>query len=544
MALTVQSRLGRGRTVETLAATLEVGSERLDVVVKRPRAELAGNQAFVQALLGWAEAQAELDHEGLVAVLESGRSSEGAYVIQEHVDGVSLAAILSTLRRRRRTLSPAHAVMIARQVAEALAYLAEHGRRGHGDLDPGEILVSYRGEIRTTDARLSDLRVHVGADLLDDASDAAPYRAPEVKGTSGGPEADVYALALVLLEMLIGHPVWTAETMTVADAVAALTDFTHIGQASPALTKDLLGVLGAALADDPSARPSAASVKASLQDIQATHGLADDELGLGVFVEAILPPPKEEADAATQLMTPEQVEALQRKREASADWDAASVLISPEIEARAAADLAQARRASSKGASKPLGEVAAAEASPIPPTPSQALVAASVPLERASKTQLEQAAKAVRQAADAERAAEARRASSSSGLPPPPPPPEIDEGPLANLMARLDARSGGKAQLALGVGLAVALLVLLALVLGGPDVRAVKLRATSEPSDARLFVDGAEVGRTPFEDVVQTADEQVGLRFELEGYESHEVTIGTAAGEVRYEARLVAAAED
>ena len=67
-----------------------------------------------------------------------------------------------------------------------------------------------------------------------------------------------------------------------------------------------------------------------------------------------------------------------------------------------------------------------------------------------------------------------------------------------------------------------------------------KVRATSEPTAAELFVDGESLGRTPFEAEVQTAGEQVSLRFELEGYRTHEVTIGTAAGELRYEARLEA----
>ncbi|MCB9648849.1 MAG: protein kinase [Deltaproteobacteria bacterium] len=371
MAFTVHARLGRGRTVESFSATLEVGAERLEVVVKRPRPELARNEVFTQALLAWGRAQAELDHERVVAVLESGRASEGVYVIQEQVDGVPLAAVLKVLRKRRRTLSPGHALMVARQTAEAVAYLGQGGRPGHGDLDPGEILVSYEGEVQVADAQLSRLGAHVGADLLEDEERSA-YQPPEVRaGQAPGPPADVYALSLILLEMLIGHPVWTAETMTVKDAVAALTDFTHIGQASPGLTKDLLALLEPCLSDDPAARPTAAALQEGLQSIQLGHSLLDDALSLGTFVQAVLPP-KEDEDAPTQMMTVEQAEKLAARRAAKADWDAASVLINPEIEARAAAWASGAR---------------AASAAPRPPSaaPGGQLVAAAIPLAEATQ---------------------------------------------------------------------------------------------------------------------------------------------------------------
>ena len=55
MAFTIKSRLGRGRTIESFAATLEVDSERFEVVVKRPRAEFKTNVAFSDALIAWGE---------------------------------------------------------------------------------------------------------------------------------------------------------------------------------------------------------------------------------------------------------------------------------------------------------------------------------------------------------------------------------------------------------------------------------------------------------------------------------------------------------
>lgn len=551
MALTVHARLGRGRTVETFAATLEVGSERLDVVVKRPRAGLSGNEAFTQGLLSWAKAQAELDHERLVAVLESGRTQDGVYVIQEHVDGVALQAVLATLRKRKRTLSPRHAVMLAHHVMQALAYLHGAPRRGHGDVDPGEVLISYRGEVRLTDARLCDLEVHVGSDLLVPEPNAHPYRAPEAAGSAGSAEsADVYSLALILLEMLIGHPVWTAESMSVADAMAALTDFTHIGQASPELTRDLLQLLSRALSQDPSERPTATEMQDDLRRVQATHELSDDELGLGAFVEAILPPETEE-DAATQMMSPDQIEALAKKREASADWDAASVLINPEIAARAAAQFGG-------GPANPRAQTPAGP-EPVASTDDggQPLLAKTIPLAEASVASLESAAKDVERASaaehveppdetDASRAVAEPAASMFRANSPKPQSSAPQDAKRAEAGPSLQDRLQVLKGLPMGwvaAGLLAVFLIVGAALMGGTPLRTVKLRATSEPTSATLWVDGVELGQTPFEQEVETSGELLELRFELSGHQPHQVSIGTAADELRYEARLEPAPE-
>jgi len=106
MAFTLKARIGRGRTTETFTARLSVGSEELDVAVKRPRPEYAANEAFVSAFLAWAEEQKEIDHESVVGVLEAGKTSEGAYVIQECVDGVSLQEVLAALSKKKVATDP------------------------------------------------------------------------------------------------------------------------------------------------------------------------------------------------------------------------------------------------------------------------------------------------------------------------------------------------------------------------------------------------------------------------------------------------------
>jgi serine/threonine protein kinase len=337
MAFTLKARIGRGRTTETFTARLSVGSEELDVAVKRPRPEYAANEAFIAAFLRWAEEQKEIDHENVVGVLEAGRLGEGAYVIQERVEGVSLAELLLSLSKKKRTMSMKLALSIAERIAFVLASLHEK-KIVHGGLDPSEVLISYQGDVKVGDQKLRALDVHLGADLGEEKTGTAMYRAPELseKKTGPTPASDVYSLALVILECLIGKPVWTAHSMTVQAAIGALRDFTHVGQAQPALTEDLSAVLLGSAQEKPEDRvQSGKDLHAGLVRIIKAHGLEAKREELAAFVEALVPPTRVD-DAPTTIGDPAMLQAIERARASSLERiEGTSTPIDPELERKA-----------------------------------------------------------------------------------------------------------------------------------------------------------------------------------------------------------------
>ena len=90
----------------------------------------------------WGQAQAEVDHPDLVAILEAGRDQDGVYIIQEKVEGTTLGRLLSTLRKSRRTLTPANALLIAERLASAYRIAAG----GSPAMDPKFPCLSIRRE--------------------------------------------------------------------------------------------------------------------------------------------------------------------------------------------------------------------------------------------------------------------------------------------------------------------------------------------------------------------------------------------------------------
>lgn len=492
VGFTIKSRLGRGRSVDTFAARLDVEGESFDVVVKRPRAEFKDNEAFTSAFVAWGEAQQAVEHDNVVAVLEAGTTEEGPYVLQEMVEGAPLSVVIAMLRRRKRSLTANLAMTIAAQLAAALKRLHAEGVV-HGGLDPGEVLISYDGEVKIGDQRLRILDQHLGTDLVE-APDTT-YLAPELRGDAGAPTdaSDVYALGLIVLEMLIGSAVWTAESMSVAGSVAALRDFTHVGQADAGLTDDLVGFLESCVAEAPEERTTASTALEKLKAIIAKHGTREDAATLGGFVQALVPRPEGE-DAPTMMLDPAKAEELAAQQKARlAEFEGQSVAIDPDVEKKALTRAAPALLVARSATPKPR-PISKEPAGPMAP---------SVARSRAHSV------------------------------------PDVAKV-AAKASSELDEKTGRAVKLTVLVLAGIIVLALGLSFVGGDGLREIELHASSIPPGATVFVDGLEVGVTPVEQPVQVEGSTVKLRFQLEGYEDHEVSIGTEADELRYEASLKA----
>jgi hypothetical protein len=108
----------------------------------------------------------------------------------------------------------------------------------------------------------------------------------------------------------------------------------------------------------------------------------------------------------------------------------------------------------------------------------------------------------------------------------------------ARAASRFDAIAARYRMIAIGSAVVLILALALAVFGGGGEPRKIRLRVSSIPAAAAVFVDGEAVGVTPLDHEVEVEDETVHIEFVLDGYRGHQVTIGTEAAELRYEARL------
>lgn len=251
----IEAHLARGGMSDVYQATDQV--LRRPVAVKVYRAGATHDRARFDAEIS---VLAGLSHPGLVQVFDAGEHQGDGYVVLELVDGPTLRAVLA----ERGQIPAAECARLGGEVSDALAYIHANGVV-HRDVNPSNVLCGPDGRSRLADfgiARLIDT-TRITAPV--DAIGTAPYMAPEqVRGEDVTPAADVYALGLVLAELLTGRPVFDGPAHEAA-------------MARLASDPDLSGILGPwrellthMTARDPGGRPTAAEVRDRLAAIASS----------------------------------------------------------------------------------------------------------------------------------------------------------------------------------------------------------------------------------------------------------------------------------
>ncbi|MGB3047368.1 serine/threonine-protein kinase, partial [Dokdonella sp.] len=147
---------------------------------------------------------ARLKHAHIVRMLDGGMTADGRpFYVMDHVDGAPI-----TEHARSAALDPRARVSMLVKVADAVAY-AHTQLVVHRDLKPSNVLVDHQGEPRVLDFGIAKLieesgeqtRTGTGLRVLSPA-----YAAPEqILGEAIGTTTDVYALGLMLCELLTGQ---------------------------------------------------------------------------------------------------------------------------------------------------------------------------------------------------------------------------------------------------------------------------------------------------------------------------------------------------
>ena len=184
----------------------EAGDPNPWVAIKMLAPGLRSGTATARALRNEAAVLQSLSHPNIVQVFDFVQHGPMPFVSMEWLNGESLARLLE--RKRRQPMNREQADRIVSGIGQALAHA--HGRRiVHGDVKPGNVIITTDGEARLLDfgfARLIDT-----ANAADDAG-AAPahtraWSSCEVlEGQRPTIQDDVFALALLSYRLLAGHP--------------------------------------------------------------------------------------------------------------------------------------------------------------------------------------------------------------------------------------------------------------------------------------------------------------------------------------------------
>ena len=222
-------------------------------------------------LLQEARIAAALNHPGICSIHDVCYTGDEPFIVMEHVDGIPLAALIP----EGRGFAPETALHYAMQITDAVAHA--HGRGiVHRDLKSSNIVVTREGQAklldfglavrRRDDLEASELETTCSREIPSGAG-TVPYMAPELlRGRPADPRSDVWALGVLIYEMVSGRRPFVGGTRYEL-AAAILGDApAPLDRQAPA---DVRRVVVRALAKDPADRyPSAREVAAALDDVQ------------------------------------------------------------------------------------------------------------------------------------------------------------------------------------------------------------------------------------------------------------------------------------
>jgi serine/threonine protein kinase len=205
----LQNLIGRGG-MASIYRGLDRRTDRV-VAIKVLREAYSTDPKFVTRFQREAKAASALQHPNIVQVFDYGQTSGNYFIVMELVEGTDLRRYL----RSRGVLDIDRAIVIAHDVALGLG--AAHRRSiVHRDVKPQNILVGRDGSIKLTDFGIASVYKDINAERLTTTGmtlGTVQYYAPEqAQGEIVSPAADVYALGIVMYEMLTGRPPFDGDT--------------------------------------------------------------------------------------------------------------------------------------------------------------------------------------------------------------------------------------------------------------------------------------------------------------------------------------------
>jgi serine/threonine-protein kinase len=497
--------------------TLAIKTIRLDIPRQSPQ-----YRAFIDRFYQEVRISGTLSHPGIVTLFDVGDENGLPFLAMEFVEGKTIGAVLEEGTR----FKPERVIGLVSQVAAALDYAHSRGVV-HRDIKPTNLILSDGDKVKVTDfgiAKLADTEITHSGTLLGTPSYMSPEQA---MGEKLDGRSDIFSLGVVAFEMLSGQQPFPGANVT-----SILYKLVHVDPVEPAdlemnglVPQKWREVFHKVLAKKPESRYQTAS--AFVQDLEYCLGSWFAGLGTEETVNLQVPVPEESTVTLPKVPVPalpvatEEQETLVLVDGPPAEEPAATVVLPPP--------------AAPKPAAPPPGDEATVLLASLPPAEEPTVL---MPPPEAGRTL--------------------------------PPEPTLRDAPArAEAPVRPGARPGVPVRWALGGAAVVAALALgiigwalwqrsrssaappvaeaspppLAPAPGAASPqapalpRAGVLRIESEPSGARVSVNGEAKGRTPLE----LADLPFGsyrVQVEQRGYEtqSHEVSLsaGASSGEVRF----------
>jgi serine/threonine protein kinase len=245
--------------------------------------------SFCQRFEQEAQALAALRHPNIVQIFDFGQYQSCHYLVMEYIDGTNLRAEIDRRLAEGESFTPDEILQLMSQVASALDYAHQQGIV-HRDIKPANILIDAQGRPILTDFGLVMLRDRASHATLGRSFGTPEYIAPEqaIDSRAASPQSDIYALGVILYEMVTGRLPFEAESPLSLALKHISEDPTPPRHYVPDLPEAVEAVILRALRKEPSSRfPTA---QAMVEALRKAWSEASTQIDLAIDQQIIRPP--------------------------------------------------------------------------------------------------------------------------------------------------------------------------------------------------------------------------------------------------------------
>jgi eukaryotic-like serine/threonine-protein kinase len=195
------------------------GFERI-VALKRILPSIAEDEEFITMFIDEAKIAVQLQHANIAQIFDLGKVDDSYFIALEYVNGRDLRGIFDDLRKRGERMPMAQACYFTMQLCEGLDYA--HNKRDvqgrdlnlvHRDVSPQNVLLGYDGEVKLIDFGIAKAAGKASKTQAGILKGKFGYMSPEqVRGLPIDRRSDIFALGIVLYEMLTGERLFIGES--------------------------------------------------------------------------------------------------------------------------------------------------------------------------------------------------------------------------------------------------------------------------------------------------------------------------------------------
>jgi serine/threonine-protein kinase len=254
---TLLAQLGEGGMAEVfLARKIGLGGFSKLQVIKRILPSLAREPEFVQMFLDEARLAARFEHPNVVQVYDLGEADGTIFIAMEYLAGQSVAGLAKEAVKHGIGVPPPFSARIVAEACEGLHYVHDFKELDgsplnivHRDVSPQNLFVTYEGRVKLLDFGVAKAASTLSRTRTGSVKGKVSYMAPEqCRGETVDRRADVFALGVVLLELITGRRIFKNENEYALIRQLSLGEFAKPSEMGLPAPAPLLAVCDRAMA--------------------------------------------------------------------------------------------------------------------------------------------------------------------------------------------------------------------------------------------------------------------------------------------------------